>query len=486
MALARGRWWLLLGPWAAGALVLAGRRDFWGDEIGSLTGASQSLVVILQGRGADFHPPLYFVLLHAWHHLFGVGEYASRGLSVVAAALTVLLTASLARRAGVRRPWVGALLVGLSPFWLLFCGMARYYSLSALLFLVSLLALFSAMEQGRLWPWLRWGLVVALCGYTNYLTLASAVVAGSLLALTSRRTLTLGWAAGVGTALVAMAPLAALAIAQTRGMMTWGERASFASRWKASCIALVYPLYVLAASETVFPWRWAVSVPMVVGSAVLAAVSRSRLWLVLAGSLATGVAIVFSVARSLPLVYLPSRLLFLAPVWAVLVVLGAQRLGRPGTAILLVVVAGYGVGLANLVLERDYHNVTYLVPWRAVVATIKADPEPDKLVVATEEYPLLHYGRGLRFQLVRPGQRVTKELAVKAPKVVWLVERDRGDRQRSGITSDAHAWLSTHYDLSRCDEYLPLGQMEQRVRGKLLGREPGSAALTVSRFVRRW
>jgi 4-amino-4-deoxy-L-arabinose transferase-like glycosyltransferase len=478
---------VFLMAWIVLAALLAGRLDFWGDEIGSIEGASEPVRSILRGHGADFHPPLYFLALHFWQRVFGPGEYATRALSVIASAAAILLTAAVARDAGLTRPWVASLLLALSPFWVLFCGMARYYGLSAMFFLMTLLALSSAIRVGSAARWVTYAVILALDGYTNYLMLAAVMVTHAVWVYRFHRRCTLRWVLAVSLAALLLIPLAALVLEQTRGMIMWGERASFAGQWRAALVALVYPFFVLAVSETVLPWRYWLAIPLLVASGFLVARSaRPRLHIALGCGIVAGLVVVVLIARSLPLVYLPSRLLFLAPIWAVLLAAGAERSGRAGRLALLVLALGYGGGLWNLARGADYHNVTYLVPWRQIVEVIRNDPEDDRLVVTTEEYPLLYYGRGLRFQLIRPGERVTRELAQKGAKVVWLVQRDRADRQRQGITSDAEAWLEANYIKGGEWEYLRLSSMELRVRRFLLRREPSSAALTVTRFLRTW
>lgn len=472
--------------WGIAAWLLAGRLDYWGDEIGSLEGAAQPLGSILRGRGADFHPPLYFLLLHGWQRVFGSGEYATRSLSVGASVAAIALTAVLARRVGLGQPWRAAGLLALSPFWLLFCGMARYYSVAALVFVAALLALLHALRTGRTAAWALYAGAVALAGYTNYLMVAAVAATHGAWVCIHRRRCLIRWALSMACAAVLLVPLGALVLAQTRGMILWGERAGFGGQWSMAALGILYPLYVLAVSESILPWHLVLSLPLIGASFFLVArARRGGLLAVLGVGIATGVVIVLFVARSLPIAYLPSRLLFLAPVWAVLLASGSQRSRKAGTAALAVVAIGYGGGIANLVRGREYHNVTYLVPWRRIVAVIRLDREEDKLVVTPEEYPLLYYGRGLRFQLVRPGEKVTNELARKNPRAVWLVERDRADRQRQGITADVEAWLERTYEETDHFDFVTLSPMELKVRTFLLNRESAHAALTLTRFARR-
>lgn len=463
------------------ALLIATMHDYWGDEIGSLEGAAQPLATIARGAGADFHPPLYFLLLHLWQRMWGQGEVAARSLSVLAACLTILLTRSLAARFGLKRPWLAGLFLALSPFWILFSGMVRYYSLAAALFVTGFLVLREAVDRGG-WRWGAYAACVAAAGYTNYVLLVATVITHAVWVW---RRCWRWWVAALAVGVAAMLPLYRVALAQTMGMISWGARAGFTSPWRALVLGCAYCVYVLAVSETILPWRWWVSVPLAGGSAWLALkAGRARLVLTLGAGILTGALVVVAVARPLPLVYLPSRLLFLAPLWAILLARGAENERGVGLAAVALVVAGYLVGDWNLVRGRDYHNVSYLVPWKRIAELVRQDQAEDKLLVTPEEYPLFYYGRGLRFQLVRPGESVNSQLAAKLPQVVWLVQRDRADRERRDITAPVEEWLDRHYRMTHHYEFVRLSPLERKVRTLILGREAGSAAVYVARYVR--
>jgi hypothetical protein len=162
---------------------------------------------------------------------------------------------------------------------------------------------------------------------------------------------------------------------------------------------------------------------------------------------------------------------------------GIDRVGKRGMVACMVIFLGYGVGLWNLFHDTGYHNMTYLIPWRQAARVMIDDPAQSKLVATTEEYPLFHYGEGLRFQLVRPGENTVFELATKSPRVVWLVGRDRADRQRRGLIDDVEQWLIQNYVLDSSREFVRLSALESKARQLFLGREPASAALTLTRFV---
>src|SRR5229473_7337335 len=51
------------------------------DEVWSIKAASLNSSAEMAALKADVHPPLYFLILHAWIRLFGTGERAVRSLS---------------------------------------------------------------------------------------------------------------------------------------------------------------------------------------------------------------------------------------------------------------------------------------------------------------------------------------------------------------------------------------------------------------------
>jgi 4-amino-4-deoxy-L-arabinose transferase-like glycosyltransferase len=478
---------LSVALWTVLLTLSARRLDFWGDEIGSILGAAEPAGEILKGHGSDFHPPLYFFLLHYWMHLFGETEVAVRSLSILCAGLGIVLTWLLGRERGLRWPMLAVVFLALSPFWVLFSGMARYYSLSATVYVAGLWAFGRAVGTSSAPRWVLSGVFLALAGFTNYIMFTSAVILQGIVVLGTRNRIALRpWLLSLGFAAFLLLPMMALAAGQTRKMYLWGEEASFATLPRTVLMGLLYPVYVLAVSETVLPWQVWISVPLLLMSGYLFVNGRhSRIVLkaFVVGAL-VGVAVVSCVARSLPLVYLPSRLLFLAPLWAILLARGVERVGKREIVATSVVLLGYAAGLWNLHQGSGYHNASYLIPWRQAAQVMLDDPEPSKLVVTTEEYPLFHYGDGLRFQLVRPGHDAVSELASRFPRAAWLVERDRADRQRQDLIDHVEQWLIKNYVERECREFVPLSAMESRARQLFSGRKPASAALTLTRYDR--
>lgn len=124
-------------------------------------------------HGEDPDPPLYYIVQNSWVHIFGVGRFALRALSIVffLSGLVVLRRAA----AAWYDPATGRaamIVAAVHPAHLLFGMAGRWYSLMFLL--VGLLLLHSSPAQsavaagrpGRRWP--TWAVVAAAVCYTNY------------------------------------------------------------------------------------------------------------------------------------------------------------------------------------------------------------------------------------------------------------------------------------------------------------------------------
>ncbi|MDQ7029429.1 MAG: peptidoglycan DD-metalloendopeptidase family protein [Ardenticatenia bacterium] len=123
-------------------------QSLWYDEGFSAWLASRPAAEIVARTAADIHPPLYYLLLHAWTALAGSSEFSLRFLSVMAGVpavplVWVLSRGLLGRQAGP----VAALLAAIAPVWLWYAQEARMYTLVTTLGLTSTWALIRLLER---------------------------------------------------------------------------------------------------------------------------------------------------------------------------------------------------------------------------------------------------------------------------------------------------------------------------------------------------
>ena len=149
---------------------------YWIDEGIAVGIASHPLGDIPGALVQDGSPPLYYLLLHAWIGAFGVGEAATRSLSLLFALAAVPLSFWAGRRLfGTRAGAIAAAGAAGCPFLTLYAQETRMYALVALLSLLAGASFVLAFLHGSrrhlvlLGVWLElllythnWGLFLAL------------------------------------------------------------------------------------------------------------------------------------------------------------------------------------------------------------------------------------------------------------------------------------------------------------------------------------
>ncbi len=111
-----------------------GQESLWADEYYTLLTASQPSFGAVMDRvvNAEPHPPLYFLIMHAWLALAGTSDIALRLPSALAGALTVPLLFLLMRLLFPSRPGAAGVAAGLlafSPMHIWYSQEARAYAL---------------------------------------------------------------------------------------------------------------------------------------------------------------------------------------------------------------------------------------------------------------------------------------------------------------------------------------------------------------------
>ena len=197
-------WGFVLGLAAATALGLVLRGwhlhalgGFDWDEAATVFIARRPLGDLLAYlRGAPFeHPPLYYVLAHAWLALGGnnvaagpVDEARLRLLSVLLGAAAVPLLGAVGTLLRGRAVGLAAaVLLALAPAHVFYSRDARMYPLLVLLCLAATLALLRALHTGRAGWWAAWALASLAAMATHYFALFPLVGQAVYLAWARRR-----------------------------------------------------------------------------------------------------------------------------------------------------------------------------------------------------------------------------------------------------------------------------------------------------------
>jgi hypothetical protein len=185
-----------LAPWAMAGVVVVGiglrffsTSALWLDEALSVNIARLPVGDMLDALRHDGHPPLYYLLLHAWMAVVGEGDTAVRALSGIIGIATLPVAWWAGRRlAGVAGGRWALVVFALSPYAIRYSTETRMYSLVMLLVLGGYLILDDALKAPT------WGRLAALAGIsgalllTHYWAFYLLATVGALLALRWWRT----------------------------------------------------------------------------------------------------------------------------------------------------------------------------------------------------------------------------------------------------------------------------------------------------------
>lgn len=138
-------------------LTLLGQKGFWYDEACSLQFACREFGNIFNDH--YWLRPVYFVVLHFWTKLFGVGEIVSRFPSVIFSVLAVSGIYRLGKNMfGEKTGMVAALLMGISYYSVAWAQEVRGYSLLLLLSIISSHYFFRSLNTNSIRHYVGYGI----------------------------------------------------------------------------------------------------------------------------------------------------------------------------------------------------------------------------------------------------------------------------------------------------------------------------------------
>jgi hypothetical protein len=487
----------LLGCWQLGS------QSMWIDEWFTHLNISQPWVDFLPSVVAtERRPPLHFALLKLWSHVAGREEFALRVYSVGMVALAAALVYALGRRLlHARAAALAALLLAVSPFWLLYGRMMRAYSQTMMLALAATLLLVVATRCGRTW-WLAYALAASALIYTDYSGLpilaAQGVYVAALWATSSPRSS--AWPRGW---LMAIAAVVLLYVPWLPSILTATERyvriTDLAGGPVGFAVKLGVPLYVWGTGETIYPWH-----PL--GAAAALALGFSALWglwitwrsgpaagWLLAAWLALPLlftaTLLSLVATDITFLNAASRTPGAAPAYVMAAAAGlvALRRRRLQVVALACILAGIAAATWNYFGGVQYLNPIYALPTRALAADLAAQAQPGDLILAEPDtllgyYYNLHPGAAT-YQDVDPATNLAW-IEQHSPATVWLVTFGRDSTEGAFGTAELRTQLEANYAPGTARGYGQVEPAYQAFKQRLTGRPPYADKLTIRPFNR--
>ncbi|WLQ08042.1 glycosyltransferase family 39 protein [Arthrobacter oryzae] len=337
------------------AFVGSWNPSFWDDEIATISAAGRSpadLVELL--RSVDAVHGFYYFFMHAWTSVFGFSEVAMRLPSALAVGLACAGTVIIGRKLGSESIGVASgLVLAVLPRMVWAGTEARQSAFTALLAVGLTLLLIRAWESNRPIDWVLYGLC-AVAGVCMFMFFALAVASHALAAIILRKRplAVLITCAAAGAAVL---PFLLFAMTQ-KAQVEWIQNRSLLENLTIAAVKQFF--YGDDRPTGNLPPQWVLAFVLVLGLTQVGLVAWG-LWSVRSMSSyrplvvlsLTGVALpmlgLLLVSVALQPVYVARYLTFTAPLFALLVGLGLDRL-RAGRRWLLPIAAALVV-LGSLV-----------------------------------------------------------------------------------------------------------------------------------------
>jgi len=426
--------------------------DFWTDEVLSQV-KYDSFADNLRQIAKDVHPPLYFIASWWWKKLWNpTSEAGFRSLSALLGACCVLLTVWLGTRLLHRNfGLLAGLVVALSPFFLQYSRMHRYYSAIAFWVLLSLVSFFYRGEK-NVWWGIRCGLANLGLMYTNYIGAFFILGQAAIVPLTYPKAPRL-W----GKWLMGQTVLAAGFLPWAWIMMQQAQRGNIAyqvaktsppilsaatAALKAITIKILYASYVFWVGETTFPWQFAITIPAVVVAAaslillLSAGRQETRQFRILLGYAIGVLLAVVGLSETYTRVFslqsfalLPSRLMPLVPIILVAMLYGLYRIRHKwlGSILVAVLIVTEAYGTIHYFAQDQYLNPKYNVSWKRAVRFVSSNSGSASFA-CTDESSYLYYNREL-----------------KGPPTYGVMDLDQGFRERGAELDSLTLWVISRY-----------------------------------------
>ena len=167
-------WILVASALVAGSLslIIGMHQSVWFDEAYSILLAKHPVAQLVHLTSLDTHPPLFYILLKLWAHLFGWSEFALRSLSVLSMVGALVVGGVLSRKMFGNRVATGTVIIlALSPLLLRYGFEIRMYAFASLIGVNATYCLYSAYksEHATKRNWLiGYALLVVVGMYTLY------------------------------------------------------------------------------------------------------------------------------------------------------------------------------------------------------------------------------------------------------------------------------------------------------------------------------
>lgn len=161
---------LLILILALGLRLISLNQSLWFDEAINVWYAQSTDLFFYLTKYilGDFHPPLWFLILWLWGHIFGFSEAAVRSPSLIFGVLTIYITYLVGLNFSKKVALLGSLLMAFSPLHIYYSQEARPYALASFTVILSSLLFLNLIKNSNYKNIFFYSLSLMLVLYSDY------------------------------------------------------------------------------------------------------------------------------------------------------------------------------------------------------------------------------------------------------------------------------------------------------------------------------
>ena len=411
-------------------LFQLGEKSLWTDELVTIANAGSIIDIqsFLAHTRSDDLPKFYSLLFKYWIVL-GTSEFTMRMLSVIFGCLLIPTTYALGRLFfDTKTSLCAALLTAVSPLLLIYDREIRMYSLFALLSSLSTYSFIRSLREERTFLWVLYAAVNLLNIYTHYYAFLVLAVQWLFMVIHFRnykRSLK-PWIGANIFLFLAFAVRLLSFIQDVAYHAPWAlPRERFPFIYAKHFVDFIYIFFSLSVGQTILPWN-PIAIIIFLSMLICLIVSvkkgltfgQDQSYLVLLVFVPIVMGIIFRIS-------MPRYFVFVAPIFFILIARGFWMLPRKITlAVALIMLLGWGYGIANYYQNKQFHIMAHVDPWRDVAQFLKENLSRDEEVlgVGGGVIPLGHYYGGLIPGFSERGVlEKVRDLDGAVKKRIWLI-----------------------------------------------------------------
>jgi len=440
-------------------IVYLDDNSFWTDELLSICHSNNinNLSTFFSPHCGNAHPPLYFLLLRFWS-LGGEGEFYLRLLSVIFGILVIPTAYLLGRQFFDRKIClVGAFLVAISPFHMLYDREVRMYSLFTLLTIISLYFFIRALREEKSIFWIGYTIITILNTYTHYHAFLIILLEWVFFivrykyykhllkkAIISQFIVAFCFSFWVQSFLFHLKHSSVLGEDVTRFPTIFGA-------WIKPC----YLFFSFSLGQTIMPWNYKIVIPAIV------IFSCTFIWGIKSMIKYKETLLFFLLSLFVPIFVglfitdlMPRYFVFLAPIYYLIIAKGISSFPNIKVKVvsMIIITILLSFSLNNYYTGREFHILANVDPWREVGMYLKENVIEEDIVFNIGGVPINYY-TGFKIPILRENalEVLREDLQKKKFKKVWLIVSNTKYKRQG---EDAIKWMNEHYHLISEKRYL--------------------------------